>query len=1715
MNILLSTVFPASAMLPPVFGDRQVNCGPDWADQKISGSEDQFFSLHTPEGEYDLAAVATQLPADQQPDVVVCVVDASWRNLPRNLGAFSCPKVLILAGTHCLQSPLLSTLGYATSEPFDRVVFTNNRQHAAFFHAAGLRNLFWFPGVLFPHGDAAVQNARHATREARLGFAGGVGEAHPRCERLLKTLADSDLPVVNEQAAQFDALSLYGQSLVGFNASCNGDLNLRIFEQLAAGAAVLTDRLAVESGLGELLAEGREIVTYTNPAQLAELAAGLLARPDEAKAIGEAGAKWFDVHFNETWRREAFQRLALDGTPVFPLTFEAEATTYFGGDMDRFLNALLVYEGIQELHRMQETVHVAVSADTPPDVARILATLPRVTTVVDESGQADFVIFGYAGYSGKLTSRARRLWCWDAPRNEIPVLAKRLGTAGYSLVNDDVAVFFSKQPVDFLIGVRNLFGQRKYADALALVQEALKVDPQNADAYALAAEIALKAGLGELAAKMFRRALELKPGEVDFSVGVVEALGMLKRQAEADAVLDELLAQNPTNLRALRARIRALLQSGKTAEAEAAMRAAAALHPDDRELSFVLGTTLKCRGATEEALVWHRRGLKCWNEIAPAVDPSTRRVRIAFLVQQAQGWTDVRPLWQAFNSDPGCETIVVASPLHHPSLDAEGREAIFRHLESEGVPFVRWNSGAMVQNFADVLFVQYGDDFTRPAALSVPNLLNLVPRLAFVPNAIGTSTTEVMPSAPYNMLLAQTAWAVFTRSSAQKALFAKHCSAGEAHVEAVGHPIVDALAQAAGSPPDPTLAAFAQGRKIVCWNPHWDAQTDGSGRSSFLIWERFLIDEAMRRQDLCFVIRPHPLLLGTLKTRRIWNDAQLKDFMNRVSRAGNVLLDQSVSSLPILTAAAAMISDASMLLLEFSATNKPVLFLRNNLAPRPLAEESFISLHHYQAEKRAEVSAFLKMVTAGEDLRAVARRAAFAEVMHTAAPGVADAIKQSVLRRLSPAKNPSAPTPHPASLPPPPSASAPSRVTIQFPRKSNRVPGKIAMSPVELRHLFLRFKELPPGVDLTALEKEFDGFAQRLGEVIKETQRDAEAEEGRHAVRATRQVLAEVLFEVTDDRLQALVGAGLGKIHTLLSRAEWKLEPPMESERAIVDRLRPFVDPAGPTALSLEKQGGPRLLIAAMLYFLPDELSNPFELTAIPLWMLPEYLRFLHEIPPLFNVMGASARYGRYVARWVEQVYTNYNANPHSEVWGPAARHFAFAGNFLPLYFNRQELHTIHRQRANVLESVLKSLGHAIDYKFPRRPADRKRIRVGILNGHFGSSTETFHTIPAFEYLDRDKFEVILFTCSWNDDEAETYSRNHAERFVVLPRELPAQVAALRQEDLDAVITGTNVTACTNSMALLLSHRIARIQCTLFGSPTSTGLRHMDVFVSGKLSEPENGAEAHYREKLAKLEGPGFCFTYPRRSTPPLPGATRGDLGIPADAVVFASGANFFKITPELESVWLKVLTATPGSVLMLFPFSPSWSNAYPVTMFMRRMIADMTSLGLDLSRLVVLPGLNGREEVVRYLRVADVYLDAFPHSGSHSLFDPLQLGIPSVTMDGVNLRGKHGGAMLRDLGLDEWVAADEAAYIAAARKLGTDSSLRAELREHILRAIAKPARFIDARFYSSEIAKMLERLVAELHKGKRPGSSEKRVGWDGGSAGTKVEAMEVVAGSR
>lgn len=439
MNVLFATGSAATYMAPPILGDQQVNCGPDWANEV--GPDGRVRSFATPCGEYDLFALAAKLPTEQRPDVVVCLVDASWRNLPRNLAQFECPRVLLVADTHHLDSPLVNMLRYASAEPFDRIVLLYDRHHAPFFHAAGFQNVHWFPGLTFPHADSVVRAARSTRRVGRIGFVGQAGRFHPRRQRLIAACGTSGLPFERQALSQRAGLGFYGASLVGFNASLNGDLNLRVFEILSTGAALLTDRLVPGSGLARLLADGREILTYGTPDELVEKANWALGHVQETRAIGAAGARWFDQKFSAARRRALFQSLAHDGVSAPEFAFdEAEKTRiFFGGDTDRLVQAALVYEGIQSLHRDQETVRVQLGPDVPDEIATLCTTLPRVAVDRDPpGGDADLAIF--SGTPGGAPA-ARFLWSWNAGADEVARIQPGFAAQGFALLSEDVAMF--------------------------------------------------------------------------------------------------------------------------------------------------------------------------------------------------------------------------------------------------------------------------------------------------------------------------------------------------------------------------------------------------------------------------------------------------------------------------------------------------------------------------------------------------------------------------------------------------------------------------------------------------------------------------------------------------------------------------------------------------------------------------------------------------------------------------------------------------------------------------------------------------------------------------------------------------------------------------------------------------------------------------------------------------------------------------------------------------------------------------------------------------------------------------------------------------------------------------------------------------------------------------------------------------------------------------
>ncbi|UUO14265.1 O-linked N-acetylglucosamine transferase, SPINDLY family protein [Dolichospermum heterosporum] len=507
--------------------------------------------------------------------------------------------------------------------------------------------------------------------------------------------------------------------------------------------------------------------------------------------------------------------------------------------------------------------------------------------------------------------------------------------------------------------------------------------------------------------------------------------------------------------------------------------------------------------------------------------------------------------------------------------------------------------------------------------------------------------------------------------------------------------------------------------------------------------------------------------------------------------------------------------------------------------------------------------------------------------------------------------------------------------------------------------------------------------------------------------------------------------------------------------------------PVGESAITLEDiQGNSKNLFANII---PKIINNDQEV---------DYLKFLFSSQSDFKEIGEADNYYQYLQNSLAYLHTSILNNPDSELWHEVVKNFAQTANFIPAYFNEANLKDVYVKRAEIIEYFLKLEGYEIDYEFTDRPISRKKIRLGILANSFLPSAETYAYLPVYEYLSRD-FEVILYSLAETGHPLEQYCQLSANSFKLLPQELSAQVNIIRGDDVDILFIATNVTAVTNQICLLATHRLAKIQVTSGGSVVTTGIRNIDYYISGTLTDPSPTAQEQYQEKLIKLEGSVHCFSYGTEEGKITTPVERNNLGIPEDAFVFISCANYFKIIPELVETWAKIISQVPNSVLMLLPFGPNWSNNYPKLQFINHLNSIFIKYGLETERLIVLDPqpVPDRQDMKEYYKIADVYLDSFPFAGTTSLIEPLQVNLPVIARQGNCFRSTMGAAMIQTLNIPDLVADSEESYIKLAVKLGNNPELRQQKSKEIKEKMQDNPSFLDSRAYSTKMGSIFREL--------------------------------------
>jgi len=475
--------------------------------------------------------------------------------------------------------------------------------------------------------------------------------------------------------------------------------------------------------------------------------------------------------------------------------------------------------------------------------------------------------------------------------------------------------------------------------------------------------------------------------------------------------------------------------------------------------------------------------------------------------------------------------------------------------------------------------------------------------------------------------------------------------------------------------------------------------------------------------------------------------------------------------------------------------------------------------------------------------------------------------------------------------------------------------------------------------------------------------------------------------------------------------------------------------------------------------------------------MQARYRQYLFTPPVSFRDIGETDRYAQYFVDVMEEVVAGIESKQDAPYWDAVAIDFVNTSSMIPLYFANSPLLGAMRLRAKLIEHLISKQvsSPGLNFVFPPRP--HRRIRFGVLAAHFRPQTETYATLPVYSHLDRAQFEVVLIShLAFEGQPLERHCLSFADRSLNLTGSMGVDVNLIRDLDLDALWIGTNLTAVMNYIVQLAVHRLARLQMTGGCSPTTTGFNNIDVFVSGELTEPAD-AQAHYTERLFLVDGPAHCFDMAESlvKAEVSQTITRSSLGIADGVTVFVSGANFFKIIPELLDCWLEILQKTESSRILLFPFNPNWTSKYPVANFLLEISRRANMVGISSDRFVIVPPLPDRSAVLGLIQLADVYLDSFPYSGMTSLLDPLELGVPIIAIQGTCQRQRMSASALLSLGLDDWLVDSSETYVIRAVELANSQPKRESMRKLLLTAMTNSPKFLDAQWYSKAIGQIVK----------------------------------------
>ncbi len=361
-----------------------------------------------------------------------------------------------------------------------------------------------------------------------------------------------------------------------------------------------------------------------------------------------------------------------------------------------------------------------------------------------------------------------------------------------------------------------------------------------------------------------------------------------------------------------------------------------------------------------------------------------------------------------------------------------------------------------------------------------------------------------------------------------------------------------------------------------------------------------------------------------------------------------------------------------------------------------------------------------------------------------------------------------------------------------------------------------------------------------------------------------------------------------------------------------------------------------------------------------------------------------------------------------------------------------------------------------------------KALKVGYLSGSMNAGILRHFFLDVLAHHDRTQVEVHIYSSTQREDATTARYREHCHAWVDIAQWDDAGAAQRIRDDAIDILVDLHGHAPTGR-PLVVARKPAPIVVEWLDWFDTTGMPVVDYILTDPYTTPPNSPQ-RFVETPVRLPHSRFCYAPPdyAPSVAPAPCIARGH-------VTFGAFNRQDKVSPELLRIWSRILQAVPSARLLLK------NRALEAPGVQARVHDAFARCGVDPAR-VELRGPSTHPSMLAEYSEVDIALDTFPYNGGLTTCECLWMGVPIVALESERMIGRQTAAMLRLLGLDDWIAASSFDYVDLAVKRVGDPEALAALRQDIRRRMASSPLCDAARFAGD-----LERIYRDFVTAPRP----------------------------